>query len=409
VLTDINSIGNTNLNAVSGFSLGFGVRCTWWSPYFDEQEVNSVVMFDNIRLYGSTCVPGKGPTADMDGDCDVDMNDMDALADDWLTHAENLTPAYSPPSKAPILWYKFDNATGTEQNSITADSGTGDANNYQGTIQAFIAQNWKAGLGRNGQTCLYLLLGNGNWVSVPSGPTPTTPEVMGFMGDGTHATAGGGGISFSIWINADTTSNYMLTSWNGLYGVWNGASTTETLEVHCPAPLKHSVDPSGPRTNFIKRTPAATASAFNMHVGDYGGKWNHWAMTKSDYSMKVYCNGVLQGQTDANGEPNDPNKNVFGPLFDPNVGAVRVGTRGTNWGQWAGYINDFQIYDYCLSDAEVAYLATDGSGSIFIPLVSPANINKDGSTSPLTDVNQIVDFRDLAIMGKQWHTIQLWP
>jgi hypothetical protein len=206
----------------------------------------------------------------------------------------------------------------------------------------------------------------------------------------------------------------MQPSWNGLFGVWNGAVTLETLEVHCPAPLLHSADTSGPRTNFIKRTPSATASAFNMHAGDYGGKWNHWAFTKSDYSLKVYHNGTLMGHTDANqnwktGDPVDPNANVYGPLFDPNTGAFRIGSRGGNWGNWNGYMQDFQTYDYCLTDGEVAYLALDGADHIFVPLISTANLNFDGSTSPLTDINQIVNFGDLAIMEKQWHTQQLWP
>ena len=126
--------------------------------------------------------------------------------------------------------------------------------------------------------------------------------------------------------------------------------------------------------------------------------------------MKTYLNGNLIAHSDANGLTGDPNAAVYGPLCaDPNVSAFRIGTRGGNWGMWNGYIQDFKVYDYNLTAGEVAYLATDGNGFTFLPLVSPANINQDGSVSPMTDANQIIDFRDIAIMGKQWHTQILWP
>ena len=404
-LYDINAWGNTNLNAITGFAIGFGERCVTKDNGSDAVDANSIVMFDNIRLYAATCVPAKGPTADLDGDCDVDLNDLDLLATDWLQHASDLV--FSPctaPHKAPILWYKF-NESGQISNPV--DSGTGDANNYAGTINAFIAQNWKVGGGRDGNNCLYLPPGGGCYVSAPVAASPGF-NALGFMGDAAHSTAGGGGISFSIWIKADETANNMKTSWNGVFGVWDTAVANELLEVHCPSPLPPT-DSIGPRTDFIKRTPSATAQAMNMHIADYGEKWNHWAFTKSDDSLKVYHNGTLMGHYDANEQPGDPNANARGPLFVPAVGAFRIGTRGGNWGMWNGYMQDFQTYDYCLSDAEVAWLATDGAGHIFVPLVSPANLNTDGAASPATDVNQIVNFGDFAIMGKQWHTTILWP
>jgi hypothetical protein len=406
-LKDINDInhgtgpdGNphtVNLNAITGFAIGFGIRGDVIDT--DGVDANSIVMFDNIRLYPPACVPQFGPTADLDGDCDVDINDLDILANDWLLKAETRTFAVTQPAKAPILWYKF-NESG--QNNTPIDSGTGDPNLYTGTVTNFIAQNWDVDGGHDGNGCLYLPSDAGCYVNAPVAS-------LGFMGDANHTTPGGGGISFSVWINADTTSDNMRNEWNGLFSVWNRDVNVETLVVHCPSPFPPT-DPIGPRTIFIKTSPSAAASAFNMRESDYGGKWNHWAFTKSDYSLKVYCNGTLMGHCDANGQPGDPNANAYGPLFDKNVGAFRIGTSGGNWGMWNGRIDDFQVYDYCLSDAEVAYLATDGSpGIIFIPLISPANINTDGSASPSTDVNQIVNFGDLAIMGKQWHTQILWP
>ncbi|MGA2322884.1 MAG: LamG domain-containing protein [Sedimentisphaerales bacterium] len=394
-LTDINAAGDplpVNMEAISGFAVGFGIRCNNWD--FGGGDGN--VMFDNIRLYVPMCVPQFGPKADLDGDCDVDINDLDIFVNDWLLKAEPIPFPVMPPSKAPILWYKF-NESGQIANPV--DSGIGDPNLYTGTVTNFIAQNWDIIGGRDGNGCLYLPPGAGCYVNVPVAS-------LSFMGDANHTTPGGGGISFAVWINADTTAGNMRSSWNGLFSVWNGAVNIETLVVHCPSPFPPTY-PTGPGTVFIKTSPSATASAFNMRESDYGGRWNHWAFTKSDYSMKVYCNGSLIGHCDANGQPGDPNANAYGPLFDPNVGAFRIGTSGGNWGMWNGRIDDFQVYDYCLSAEEIAYLASDGGFVPIIPLISPANLNTDGGLP--TDANQIVNFADFAILGQEWRTVILWP
>ena len=255
-------------------------------------------------------------------------------------------------------------------------------------------QNWEVGGGRDGNNCLYLPPGAECYVNVPVAS-------LGFMGDANHTTPGGGGISFAVWINADTTANNMRSSWNGLFSVWNGTLSMETLVAHCPSPFPPTA-PTGPGTIFMKTLPSATALAFNMQESDYGGKWNHWAFTKSANEMKIYCNGMAVADINTTDDAD-----VYGPLFDKVVGAFRIGTRGGNWGMWNGYIDDFQVYDYCLSAEEVAYLVTDGEGYVFLPLDSPANINADGGLP--TDANQIVNFGDLAIMCNQWHTQILWP
>jgi hypothetical protein len=80
-LTDINAVGNTNLEAISGFAIGFGVRCNAFEPGGGDGNV----MFDNIRLYNAVCVPQYGPTADLNNDCYVDLVDLNVLSQKWLT------------------------------------------------------------------------------------------------------------------------------------------------------------------------------------------------------------------------------------------------------------------------------------------------------------------------------------
>jgi hypothetical protein len=86
------------------------------------------------------------------------------------------------------------------------------------------------------------------------------------------------------------------------------------------------------------------------------------------------------------------------------VGAFRIGTRGSNWDMWSGKLDDFQVYDYALSGSEVAWLATDGTGEIKIPLTTKSNLYLDGGTA--NDMNQVVNFEDLSVMGDQWHQLK---
>ena len=398
-LNDAN-FATVNKAAVNGFMLGVGLRCTTDS-YGSTGDGN--LMVDNIRLYAQTCNPNPpfDLTADMDRDCDIDVCDLDVFANDWLAKAEDRTFAVTAPSDSNlILWYKF-NETNVNATSVT-DFGTGDLNDYAGTvINPTTAQTWKPSIGRSGHLgCIYLPSGGSSYVRVP-------PTCMGFMGDANHGGADGGGESFSVWINADMTAPNMLTSWNGIFGIWDNANSNasgELLEVHCPAPVVL------PACNFIKRQPGtgATASSGGITAGNFGGKWNHWAFTKNPFSMKVYCNGNMVGHIDSNGLAGDPNLNEYGPLVPWNAPAgiqdVKIGTRGGNWGMWNGYIQDFKMYDYCLSPEEVAWLATDGSGTVFIPLISNANLKSSGNAHTET-----IDFQDLSVMGDQWHQLKLWP
>jgi hypothetical protein len=67
-------------------------------------------------------------------------------------------------------------------------------------------------------------------------------------------------------------------------------------------------------------------------------------------------------------------------------------------------MQDFQVYDYALTAAQIQYLATDGTGSISLPLVSTANLKSSGNPN-----TEIIDFQDMSVMGDQWHKQILWP
>jgi|GEM_PF-1025870 len=424
-LTDINVIGNTNLNAITGFALGFGIRCNNYD--YDgrgDDEPNGIMFFDNIRLYGATCVPIYGPEADLDGDCDVDINDMDRLANDWLLKAETLTYSSTPPVKAPIVWYNFNNTGGdNDTNNLVSDYGTGDANNYTGTIQRFVKQDWDATGGRDGGGCIYLISGGeADWDNSPYVDIPL--HSLNYLSD-----PGPQGTTFSIWIKADlyAAEFYNPGQWNSLITITispDGGVThhmnNEKIVTYCPTPTTTGqASGTWERKNITGLPVGGAIGTGDMPIGNFGGKWNHWAFVKGSSSMRTYLNGTQVAYAV------DPNPGVLGdsndftdgplvivpPVWAPGVDAFMLGERGGNgyfnWGNWAGRIDDFQMYDYALSAEEVAYLATDTTGEIFVPLVSTANLNLGGGTAE--DPNQIVNFGDMAIMGQQWHTLLLYP
>ena len=97
--TDINAIGNTNLEAITGFAIGFGSRCDNYT--FGGGDGN--VMFDNIRLIFPTCNTLYGPSADFTGDCYVGLEDLMIMAQEWLKLAYNPCPDGLPCPGAIII------------------------------------------------------------------------------------------------------------------------------------------------------------------------------------------------------------------------------------------------------------------------------------------------------------------
>ena len=387
----LNDANFTSVNkaAVSGFMLGVGLRCTTDS-YGATGDGN--LMFDNIRLYAQTCNPNPpfDLTADMDRDCDIDVCDLDVFANDWLKKADVYTFDITAP-QAPVLWYKFDE---TDDTTTCADSGK--TGSYTGAINNMIPANWNPNGRHNG--CLYLPSGSQSNVGIDVAS-------LSFMGDANHSGPDGGGITFATWINADV----MAADFKGwIYGfiVVKDANGNDAIEIACPHHHDNS-DWSADNcwAGWTKNGTPGFSFGPSMPVANYGGRWNHWAFVKAPHTVSWYCNGYLIRQ-EADTDANAGDLSIYGPLFPLPVSAFTIGLGG--WGgNWAGYIDDFQVYDYALSAAEIDYLATDGTGSLLLPLVSNANLNLSGGTAG--DANQIVNFEDLSVMGDQWHQLKLWP
>ncbi len=127
--------------------------------------------------------------------------------------------------------------------------------------------------------------------------------------------------------------------------------------------------------------------------------WHHVTVTidaDSD-AISLYLDGELVGEnTDAD------------PLTPSDLGET-----ANNWlgrSQWTaddyfnGSLDDFRIYDYVLSQAEIMYLAGATGEEVYVPLSSPAELydaEPQGSRA--------VNFMDFAVLAKMWLEEQLYP
>jgi len=78
------------LGAVSTFTIRLGNG----SPHGNEGDLAYI---DDIAVWGQRCMPDINPLlGDVDGDCVVDIHDVDAMGENWLYNDRDLTPADGP-------------------------------------------------------------------------------------------------------------------------------------------------------------------------------------------------------------------------------------------------------------------------------------------------------------------------
>jgi hypothetical protein len=368
-LTDLNSPNPypVDLKHIRYLFLGMGLRCNIYGSA--NPGGHGQVTFDNIWVTQPICNPRYGPVADFSDDCFVDIADLDLFSTDWLLADTTLSyPDACAPSVAPVLWYNFDETDG----NIAHNTGSG-GSTYDANVVNRDANTWDAN-GHIGR-CINLTYGKNSCVNIP--PAALAPFAPG--GPNTP------GLTFTVWINLDV--NNAITNWNGLIDANGGNS--EVIEIEIPT----YQTPQGARA----RIAASDLTASNRRQGDFGGRWNHYAIVKDADAniMRIYENGARIAEIN--------NANIDTPLLTVVPTLFRVGSRtGDNWGMWAGKIDDFRMYDYALNADQVAWIATNGTGSLYVPLAEPTNLKRGSSP-------ERVDFSDFAVFANQWLTEQLWP
>jgi hypothetical protein len=147
----------------------------------------------------------------------------------------------------------------------------------------------------------------------------------------------------------------------------------------------------------------------NEPYEDYAtGDWVHvTAVCDRDVNeLRLYRNGLWDATTSnvTTGDINSPDE----PLY---IGAKQQEGADANLPEDApidhffdGPLDDVRIYNYALSEAEIAYIATEGAPGLHIPIPSPANVyNKEPEGS------QWINLKDYSLITGSWLEEILWP
>jgi hypothetical protein len=119
-------------------------------------------------------------------------------------------------------------------------------------------------------------------------------------------------------------------------------------------------------------------------------EWHHLAGTYDGTTIRWYGDGVFVGSTDRviNTEDN-----------------VQIGKRGHAAGAyWPGLVDEFRIYSVALTEAEIAYLATDGAATLHVAIASDADLYQGEPQG-----SQWINFNDYSVMAGSWLDEVLWP
>jgi hypothetical protein len=363
-LEDFNEVNNVDTSSIAAITIGFGDR------YDPAEGGDGAVYFDDIMLYLPRCVPAYAK-GDATGDCIAGFEELRIMAGDWLD-SEFTVPVSEPNGE--LIWYKFDSSGGG-----TAVDSSG--NGYNGSVTD---PDWVT------EGCIDGALnfdGNTTQVTVPTaGLASITTEV-----------------TIALWQYGNPViqpKNDNLFECTRLHG-GTDPNGIRVLNVHLPWGDDERVIWCAGNPNDVYDPNVWDDCERIEKVAvpkEYEGRWNHWTFIKDCDAnegageLRMYLNGLLW---DIGHDVNVP---IPSTIYDYKEFLIGNGADG----YYAGMIDDFRIYDKVLTEAEIAYLATKGTG--YYPLQDrEANFNEQGDSA------EKIDFMDYAIMADYWLEDQSWP
>ena len=310
---------------------------------------HGTIFFDDITLYPSRCLPGNEQEADLNGDCIVDFKDFSELAYNWLDSGYRIYQVQEP-NKAPIFWYKF-------ENNLVDTSGNANGD-FSSSPLSFVPGVYGQAINFN---------------------TPNSSVVVHSVSNIISQIQKG--ITIAFWQKGDDSSNRRDTLFCSEYE-YNKHDPAISINLGCWDDQGIYNWDCGTELPYDRRL-----SGKHRYKKEWENQWNHWAFTKDlkTGEMQVFLNGELINSRD------DSSKIIS--VFDSF-------TIGSGWyGDYDGLMDDLRVYDYPLSQPEIAYVATNGTGILDLPLMTPADLNPDNK----------IDFNDLIILASHWLENALFP
>jgi hypothetical protein len=381
---DLQNLG-VSLSNIEHISIGF--NCGTSQP---PVRGGGLVFFDDIRLYSSSCLEENRPAADFNSDCAVDFEDLEEMAYSWLDKSHNIYPVAAP--NAPVAWYKFDD---------NANDSAGSAHGQVRGSPTYVPGVFGRAISFDGHRDSVEITGAAALFSKIS--TAVTIAFWQYGADSPHLT--------------DTVccSNYIYGLNDPAIAINLGCFATASSSCGAKIPTAEFAETAElSNLNFFSASSAFSAvkirqgqnnageynwdcgwpwsfngrlSGNHRYKSEWAGRWNHWAFTKDAGvgKMQIFLNGVLYDSREH---------------ANSTISAITSLEIGSGWyGGYDGLLDDFRIYDYALSQPEIVYVATNGTGIFNLPLMSPADLNADGR----------IDFKDFCLFASNWLQKHLWP
>ncbi len=345
--------------------------------------IDDAFLIDEIRRYSTVCDDAHLPDGDFTGDCDIDYDDLNVLAAEWLETVPGTITAVTP-ANSPILYYTFNEGTG----EIAADTAGADANTYDLTLGS---PSWDISDAYDGN-CIQF---NNNFIAELADDTNNPWKRFGSQ------------ITISLWINGTAASQPdVIDEGQGNDRtddvVLIGLDDNNRQIFRFNAPWSDGVvmwlRDIGTSDDYVRWYDAVPQ--------DYEGQWNHYAMTMdldTGY-MAIYHNGLLVARREY-----DDNPDSYDIPFSV-CETFRVGGRTTANQLYSGKVDELRIYNVALSQAEILSLA--GVASVNQDTLPPSDGSGFQSANSYTAVeDSTVNFKDFAVMaGDNWLGEDLeWP
>jgi len=394
-LRDFSDAG-VNLTSVKYLYIGSGVRCNETDPNGGE----GAVVFDNIRLYSPRCVgePGYRQLGDLSGNCDVNWLDVDVLVGDWLK-TDRLTGMPVNPADANLLArWEFEEGSG----QTAGDSSGHGKNGTLGSIAGADSNDpaWFTDPVRG--SCLSF--DGGDYVDCGDNDSNVCGE--------NYFDMPGRSYTVMCWVNQEESLDWAVmvgkgeVSWKLQYGfIW-------LRDMIHWQPGVQKLD--GAKYNGLVSSTVLT-----------NGQWYHVAATYDQDAnwATLYVNGRYSVR--ANEQTFNPWSETYFCEHNPGTGFVaRLLIGASDYSGYAldvardmgpdakvvyplkGKIDDVRVYDRCLSEEEIMYVAGK-TGPNYYP-IPPPDFYSD-IYSPEAQGSKRVNFKDLAVLAQDWMESSLWP
>ena len=185
-------------------------------------------------------------------------------------------------------------------------------------------------------------------------------------------------ITYSVWYQVNNSgNNYLLAGYSG---------TTPVFYISIPNSLQIITQLSlGAYTNVAGITDYISSQAV--------GTWIHVAVTWSSATntARLYVNGVLVGTADTTG---------YNVLYSGQLDSIVFGQISAT-AAWRP-IDDFRLYDYALTQAQIAWDMANPAGPIKTACIKPP-------TSPMASMNSGTTILQMLMQGLSELAEQRWP